>query len=159
MSIIESKSQLIEYFIQGIKKENQLRIGVEHEKFLFSGKEKKRANYKQIKKIFKNLETFGWKPVYEKEKVVGLKRGEQQITTEPGLQYELSGAPLKNIHLVCSESSTHFKEIKLATKDLDISTNSIGFDPFSNLDEVPQNPKERYQIMIQEMPKGGELSL
>ena len=73
MSIIESKSQLIEYFIKGIKKENQLRIGVEHEKFLFSGKEKKRANYKQIKKIFKNLETFGWKSVYEKEKVVGLK--------------------------------------------------------------------------------------
>ena len=159
MSIIESKSQLIEYFIQGIKKENQLRIGVEHEKFLFSGKEKKRANYKQIKKIFKNLETFGWKPVYEKEKVVGLKRGEQQITTEPGLQYELSGAPLKNIHLVCSESSTHFKEIKLATKDLDISTNSIGFDPFNNLDEVPQNPKERYKIMTKEMQKGGKLSL
>jgi len=159
MSIIESKSQLIEYFIQGIKKENKLRIGVEHEKFLFSGKEKKRANYKQIKKIFKNLETFGWKSVYEKEKVVGLKRGEQQITTEPGLQYELSGAPLKNIHLVCSENSTHFKEMKLATKDLDISTNSIGFDPFNNLNEVPQNPKERYQIMIQEMPKGGELSL
>jgi len=159
MSIIESKSQLIEYFIQGIKKENKLRIGVEHEKFLFSGKEKKRANYKQIKKIFKNLETFGWKSVYEKEKVVGLKRGEQQITTEPGLQYELSGAPLKNIHLVCSENSTHFKEMKLATKDLDISTNSIGFDPFNNLNEVPQNPKERYQIMIQEMPKGGKLSL
>jgi glutamate--cysteine ligase len=159
MSIIESKSQLIEYFIKGIKKENQLRIGVEHEKFLFSGKEKKRANYKQIKKIFKNLETFGWKPVYEKEKIVGLKRGEQQITTEPGLQYELSGAPLKNIHLVCSENSTHFKEMKLATKDLDISTNSIGFDPFNNLDEVPQNPKERYKIMTKEMQKGGKLSL
>jgi len=159
MSTIEYKSKLIDYFNQGIKKENQLRIGVEHEKFLFSGKEKKRANYKQIKKIFKNLETFGWKPVYEKEKVVGLKRGEQQITTEPGLQYELSGAPLKNIHLVCSESSTHFKEIKLATKDLDISTNSIGFDPFNNLDEVPQNPKERYKIMTKEMQKGGKLSL
>ena len=65
MTIIESKSQLIDYFIKGIKKEDQLLIGVEHEKFLFSGKEKKRANYDQLKKIFKNLETFGWKPVYE----------------------------------------------------------------------------------------------
>ena len=62
MSIIQSKSQLIDYFNQGIKKEDQLLIGVEHEKFLFTGKEKKRANYEQIKKIFKNLETFGWKP-------------------------------------------------------------------------------------------------
>ena len=114
MSIIESKSQLIEYFIQGIKKENQLIIGVEHEKFLFSGKEKKRANYKQIKKIFKNLETFGWKPVYEKEKVVGLKRGATNFNYQTSVSGFISLVlPLKNIHLVCSESSTHFKEIKL----------------------------------------------
>ena len=59
MIIIESKSQLIEYFIKGTKKQDQLLIGVEHEKFLFFGKEKKRVNYEQIKKIFKNLETFG----------------------------------------------------------------------------------------------------
>ena len=68
MSIIQSKNQLIDYFNQGIKKEDQLLIGVEHEKFLFTGKEKKRASYEQIKKIFKNLEAFGWQPIYEKEK-------------------------------------------------------------------------------------------
>jgi glutamate--cysteine ligase len=159
MSNIESKSQLIEYFIKGTKKQDQLLIGVEHEKFLFSGKEKKRANYEQIKKIFKNLQNDGWKPVNENKNIIGLKRNNQQITTEPGLQYELSGAPLKNIHLVCSESSTHFNEIKVASKDLDISTASIGFDPFNNLNEVPKNPKERYEIMTKEMPKDGELSL
>jgi glutamate--cysteine ligase len=159
MPIIESKSQLIEYFIKGIKKQNQLLIGVEHEKFLFTGKEKKRVNYEQIKKVLKNLEIFGWKTVNENGNIVGLKRDKQQITTEPGLQYELSGAPLKNIHAVCSESSTHYNEIKEASKDLDINTASIGFDPFNNLNEVPKNPKERYQIMTKEMPKGGELSL
>ena len=67
MSEIQSKSQLIDYFNQGVKRNCQLLIGVEHEKFLFTGKEKKRANYEQIKKIFKNLETFGWKPTYEKK--------------------------------------------------------------------------------------------
>jgi glutamate--cysteine ligase len=159
MSAIQSKSQLINYFKQGTKNKDQLLIGVEHEKFLFTGKEKKRVNQEQITKIFKNLEIFGWKPIYEKENIVGLKRGKQQITTEPGLQYELSGAPLKNIHLVCSESSTHFNEIKEASKNLDINTVSIGFDPFNDLDDIPQNPKERYQIMTHEMPKGGELSL
>ena len=41
MSIIESKSQLIDYFTKGIKKEDQLLIGVEHERFLFSGEKKK----------------------------------------------------------------------------------------------------------------------
>jgi len=159
MSIIQSKSQLIDYFSKGIKKEDKLLIGVEHEKFLFTGEEKKRVSHKQVVKIFKNLETFGWQPIYEKKNIIGLKRGKQQITTEPGLQYELSGAPLKNIHAVCSESSTHFNEIKEASKDLDINTASIGFDPFNNLKDVPKNPKERYQIMSKEMPKSGELSL
>ena len=54
MSIIQSKSQLIDYFNKGVKKYDQLLIGVEHEKFLFTGKEKKRANHEQIKKIFYN---------------------------------------------------------------------------------------------------------
>jgi gamma-glutamylcysteine synthetase len=70
MPIIEFKSQLLEYFIKGAKKQDQLLIGVEHEKFLFFGKEKKRVNYEQIKKIFKNLETFGWNLVYEKENII-----------------------------------------------------------------------------------------
>ena len=142
MLTIESKSQLIEYFTKGIKKQDQLLIGVEHEKFLFFGKEKKRVDYEQIKKIFKNLETFDWKPVIENKNTIGLKRNKQQITTEPGLQYELSGAPLKNIHMVCSESSTHFNEIVSATKEMDIRTASIGFDPFNSLDKflgVPKN--------------------
>ena len=54
MSFIKSKSELIEYFSKGIKNQNQLKIGVEHEKFLFSGKEKRRVNYEELKLIFLN---------------------------------------------------------------------------------------------------------
>ena len=61
MSFIKSKSELIEYFSKGIKNQNQLKIGVEHEKFLFSGKEKRRVNYEELKLIFKKLEKFDWK--------------------------------------------------------------------------------------------------
>ena len=88
-----------------------------------------------------------------------MKRGSQQITTEPGLQCELSGAPLENIHQVCSESSQFLKEIELASKGLNINTVSIGFDPFNDLVDVPQSPKTRYKIMTKEMPKGGKQSL
>ena len=35
-SFIENKTQLIQYFKDGIKKDTDLRIGVEHEKFLFN---------------------------------------------------------------------------------------------------------------------------
>ena len=38
---IKNKSQFIEYFTTGIKDLSQLKIGVEHERFLFEGKKKK----------------------------------------------------------------------------------------------------------------------
>ena len=156
---IKNKAQFIEYFSKGTKSLNQLKIGVEHERFLFEGKIKKRITYLTLKKLFENLKSSGWQPLYEKENIIGMKRGNQQITTEPGLQCELSGAPLENIHQVCSESSKFLKEIESASKGLDINTVSIGFDPFNNLGDVPRSPKTRYKIMTNEMPKGGKQSL
>ena len=155
----KKKSQFIEYFSKGIKNSDQLKIGVEHERFLFEGQNKKRISYETLKRLFENLKKSGWNPIFEKENMIGMQRNKQQITTEPGLQCELSGAPLENVHQVCGESSNFLKEIQLASKGLDINTVSIGFDPFNNLSEVPQSPKQRYKIMTKEMPKGGSLSL
>ena len=158
-SFIENKTQLIQYFKDGIKKDTDLRIGVEHEKFLFNKTDLKRINYDQIKKIFEILKDKGWEPQLEKDKLVGLKRQNQKITTEPGFQYELSGAPFKNIHSVCSENSSHFNELKEVFKSTNITTSSIAYDPFNKLTDIPKSPKERYKIMTLEMPKGGKLSL
>ena len=47
---VDSKEKLIQYFQKGIKKDNELRIGVEHEKFLFNKKDLKRIDYEEIKK-------------------------------------------------------------------------------------------------------------
>ena len=158
-SFIENKTQLIQYFKDGIKKDTDLRIGVEHEKFLFNKTDLKRINYDQIKKIFEILKEKGWEPQLEKDKLIGLRRQNQKITTEPGFQYELSGAPFKNIHLVCSENSSHFNELQEVFKSTNITTSSIAYDPFNKLIDIPKSPKERYKIMTAEMPKGGKLSL
>ena len=137
----KNKSKFIDYFLKGIKKPNKIKVGVEHERFLFEGVEKKRISYNKLKKIFKNLKKNVLKPFFEKEKIIGMQRGNQKITTEPGLQCEFSGAPLENIHQICSELKV-FKEIEMASKGLDVNTVSIGFDPFNNLSQVPK-PKER----------------
>ena len=72
-SFIENKIQLIQYFKDGIKKDTDLRIGVEHEKFLFNRTDLKRINYDQIKKIFEILKEKGWEPQLEGDKLIGLK--------------------------------------------------------------------------------------
>ena len=154
-----TKSQFIDYFVKGIKKKDQLKVGVEHERFLFTGRDNKRIDYDTLKKLFDNLKLNDWSPIYEGENVIGMQRGKQQITTEPGFQCELSGEPLDSIHKVCSESSNFLNEIKKASEGLDVTTISIAFDPYNDFEEIPKSQKERYRIMTIEMPKGGKKSL
>ena len=157
--MINSKEQIIKYFRSGIKDTKDFRIGIEHEKFLFNNKDNKRVNYSKIKEMFSALLEFGWNPVLEKENIIGLNKGGKNITLEPGNQIELSGEKLNHIHEACAESQDYLFELRQVTKKLDINIVSAGFDPISKLDEIPNNPKQRYELMTKDMPLGGELSL
>ncbi len=42
--MINTKEKIIEYFRSGIKDEKNFKIGIEHEKFLFNGKNNKRID-------------------------------------------------------------------------------------------------------------------
>ena len=159
MEQINSKQDLINYFEKGCKKENQLSIGVEHEKFIFDNLTNKRANFESISKVFNFLEQFGWKPIKEKGCVIGLSREGQNITLEPGNQIELSGKKLNSVHFNCSESYKYLDELGKACKKLNLKMMSVSYDPFTKLENVPQTPKQRYEIMTKEMPKDGKLSL
>ena len=73
------KSQFIEYFKSGIKEDSKVKIGVEHERFLFTGKDKKRIDYKVLKRLFENLKSNNWSPIM---KECGyMKRGVIKIIT------------------------------------------------------------------------------
>ena len=153
------KEDLIKYFKDGCKTENTLSIGVEHEKFLFNNKSNKRINFATATKVFNFLEQFGWKSIKEKNNIIGLHKEGKNITLEPGNQIELSGAPLSSVHYTCSESYEFLNELKKACKNFNLKMMATSFDPFSKLENVPKTPKQRYEIMTEEMPKGGKLSL
>ena len=157
--MINSKEQIIEYFKSGIKKTQDFKIGIEHEKFLFNNHDNKRIDYTKVKEMFSSLLEFGWNPILEKENIIGLNKGGKNITLEPGNQIELSGDKLNHVHEACAESQDYLFELRQVTKKLDIKIVSAGFDPISKLDEVPNNPKQRYELMTKDMPLGGELSL
>ncbi len=157
--MITKKEQIIEYFNSGIKNQNEFKIGIEHEKFLFNSQNNKRIDYKKIKEMFSALLEFGWNPVLENDNIIALNKGGKNITLEPGNQIELSGDKLINIHQACAESYDYLFELKQVTKKLNIKIVSAGFDPISKLSEIPNNPKKRYKLMTNDMPMGGELSL
>ena len=157
--MINSKEQVIEYFRSGIKEKKNFKIGVEHEKFLFDNSRNKRVDYQKIKEMFSALMEFGWNPIFEEENIIGLNKAGKNISLEPGNQIELSGDKLNNIHEACAESHDYLFELKQVTKKLNLSIVSAGFDPISKINNVPNNPKQRYKLMTKDMPLGGELSL
>ena len=157
--MINKKENIIEYFESGIKSPNNIKIGVEHEKFIFEKNTNKRIDYSTIVKMFNKLYEFGWKPIVENQNIIALSKGYKNITLEPGNQIELAGAKLSNIHEACSESYEYLFELRQVLEKLDLKIVSSGFDPISKLSEVPNNPKQRYEVMTKEMPFGGSLSL
>ena len=154
-----TKDEIIRYFNSGFKEIKDFRIGIEHEKFLFDNKSNKRIDYLKIKEMFSALIEFGWNPIIEEDNIIGLNKGGKNITLEPGNQIELSGDKLSNIHEGCAESQDYLFELRQVTKKLGLNIVSAGFDPISKLNEIPNNPKQRYKLMTKDMPLGGNLSL
>ena len=152
-----TKDSFINYFKSGIKDTNDCGVGIEHEKFVFS--KDKRADYKSILNLFEKLYEFGWEPVKENASIIALRKGNKNITLEPGNQIELSGEKLKNIHQTCAESQEYIFELNQSLKKLNLVLISSGFDPISKIEKVPSNPKNRYELMTKIMPLFGKLSL
>ena len=72
-------------------------------------------------------------------------------------QFELSGAPLDNIHETCVEIGDHLRETRAVAKPMNIDFLGLGFSPLWSFDETPMMPKGRYGIMKAYMEKVGRL--
>lgn len=156
------KKDLLDYFYKGIKSKDNLKIGVEHEKFALNKKTLKPLSYfgvGGIDDIFNQLINLGWSPIKEgvPEKNIALKRNFEFITLEPGGQIELSGEPLNNIHQTCSETTNHLNELKKLSIKNDFILLGIGVEPTLSVNDFPWMPKDRYSIMKNYMEKVGNL--
>jgi glutamate--cysteine ligase len=162
-----SRDDLIGAMSKGIKPRAEWRIGAEHEKFGFDRSTLRRPTYEGpngIKAMLDGLTRFGWDKVYEGDNVIALERrnGEgmtASISLEPGGQFELSGAPLRDVHDICNETGQHLMEVKQVADQLNLGFLGAGFDPMWAREDVPVMPKGRYGIMRAYMPKKGSLGL
>lgn len=163
---IESKTQLIEYLESGVKPDRSIwRIGSEHEKFVFHRGTNAPLVYEGknglpgIKDVLEAFVNNGWAPIEEAGKLIAAKKDGASITLEPGGQFELSGAPLENIHQTCDETSSHLRCTREIGERLNIGFLGLGFHPTLAREDIPVMPKARYDIMRAYMPKKGSLGL
>jgi glutamate--cysteine ligase len=160
--LIESRDDLLSVFAGGEKPEERWRIGTEHEKFVYRLDDHRAPSWEEpggIRDLLLGLTEFGWEGVEENGKVIALTGKDGTISLEPAGQFELSGAPLENLHQSCEESGHHLRQCKAIGDRLGLGFLGVGMWPDKTRAELPVMPKGRYAIMLGYMPKVGNLGL
>lgn len=140
------------------------RVGLEHEKFLYSKKTGRPVLYEGgqgVRALFLMLERQGYEPVMEgpENVVVALRRGGATLSLEPGGQLELSGTPVSTAVAAHAENLLHLREVSRAADEVGVGLAAVGFRPFERVDEVPWMPKGRYQVMRRTLGRRGRLAV
>jgi glutamate--cysteine ligase len=156
---LRSVDQLVEHFREQARAVDAFRVGIENEKFGIRQSTRKPLPFDGpggIEQILQRLhERFGYEPVLEAGRLIGLTRGKVKISLEPGGQLEFAGAPLRTMPEIAAELATHHAELAEVSRGLDCVWLALGEQPFSPLDEIPWMPKQRYRIMRDYMPRRG----
>jgi glutamate--cysteine ligase len=165
MTPIQSRDELVAWFEAGCKPKAKFRVGTEHEKFPFRVNDHGPVPYagpRGIRALLDGMhELLGWEPIMEGENIIGLAdvTGGGAISLEPGGQFELSGAPVDNVHQTASELFAHLAQVREVARPLDIGFLGLGMTPRWTRADIPKMPKGRYKIMTAYMPKVGTLGL
>ncbi len=155
---IEDFAQLAQMMADGCKPKADWRIGTEHEKFGWLTDTRAPLPYagdRSISALFAGLQGFGWAPVLEADNVIGMTRNGANISLEPGGQFELSGAPLENLHQGAAELQNHLDEVRSIAEPLGIKFMGIGAAPEWSSETMPVMPKGRYRLMTDYMGSVG----
>ena len=148
---IEHRDQLAEYLEKGNKPKGDWRIGTEHEKFGFCKDTLRPLPYEGERSIVAVLsglrDRFGWAPVTEGDKLIGVVKDGANVSLEPGGQLELSGAPLETIHQTCDEVNDHLRDVKSIADAVGVGFIGLGAAPIWRHEDMPLMPKGRYKLM------------
>ncbi len=156
---IERFEQLAEMMESGNKPKADWRLGTEHEKFGFLTDTLQPLPYdgpRSIRALMEGLrDQFGWTPVMEQDKLIGLTRNGANVSLEPGGQFELSGAPFLSVHETAAELDNHLAEVRALADPMGVRFMGIGAAPVWTGDQMPVMPKGRYRLMTDYMGRVG----
>ncbi len=157
---------LADYLAGGCKPAADFTIGTEHEAFGFRLSDKAPPAYAPadgspgIEAMLRAVaDDEGLIPIIDNGNPIGLKGNGASISLEPGGQFELSGATLKDLHGTKAELDAHIARIRRIAPALGLGFAPLGFHPLARRHDMPFMPKGRYKIMRDYMPKVGTRGL
>ncbi len=165
---ITGRGDLVGWIEAGCKPPERHRIGTEHEKIGFYTLDDGPVPYDGahgvggIRQLLEEVGlSLGWTPIVDSGNIIGLadERHGGAISIEPGGQFELSGAPLADVHQTRDELERHFAVLRPIADRFGIAFLSLGMSPKWTREQSPVMPKSRYAIMERYMPTVGTRGL
>jgi glutamate--cysteine ligase len=153
-------ADLVGYFRAGAKARTAFRVGVEQEKIAVrsDGAVVPYEGPNGIEALLGALGGRGFSALTEAGHPIGLSRGGDRITVEPGGQVELSGAALPTASACAAVVRAHVGEVREVAAPFGIRFIGVGARPFGTIDEVSWLPKPRYAVMRSYFPEQGRQS-
>lgn len=145
------KSDILKLYTKGFTDPIDYKIGVEYERIPIFKTSFKAADYWGENGVCDLLEKFAkvnkWEHILDDNNIIGLVKGHDTITLEPGSQIEISTKPEKTIF----DLKSKIDEINLGLNEILNETDKIllnyGVSPYSTCKSINLIPKRRYKIM------------
>jgi len=163
---IRSHDELLAYFATAGKPASQWRVGTEHELVgclasppSAAGTPPTYEGPRGIGALFEWFAKRGGRPVVEHGCTIALQRADEQLTIEPGGQFELAARPVGDDRIFVDELTQYVSELGEASRELGLAWLATALRPFGTRDDIPWMPKERYAVMRAYMPTVGTRGL
>jgi glutamate--cysteine ligase len=156
---IENFDDLLALFREGEKTVDKFHIGAEMEKFgvRADGSPIQYEGPDGVAALMTSLLPQGWTAESEVPggPTLALLKDGASITLEPGSQFELSGAQMRDVHAIDAEARAHMQLLATFSNTHKITWLGTGFHPFSKRADYTFVPKQRYGVMRKYLPTRG----
>lgn len=158
-TMLMTRNDLIQYFIQGEKPAKDHKVGLEYELFGMVGNKGKPLPFDGVPGVEDSLQTLAqfdqWDSGFEEGRLLSLHKNGRSLFLEPGGQFELSTSPYASLIDLDQEIQQTLQAFIQANQSKGIYLTALGLQPFTSLDEVGWIPKKRYKIMSQYFAEAG----
>ncbi|WP_350344192.1 glutamate-cysteine ligase family protein [Proteinivorax tanatarense] len=154
----KQKQRFIDILKKGESKIQNIGVEIEH---IVVDNNFNTVNYYQrngIEDILKNLLPLGYQGEYYNNYLVGLSKGENTITLEPGGQLEISIKEKGSIKKIKDNYFEFISDLAPILSENNQYLLAVGYHPKTSITEIPFNPKPRYKQMATYFEKKGKLA-
>src|SRR5574344_90067 len=145
------REDILKLYTKGYTNPEDFKIGIEYERLPISTSVYNEVDYWSGNGIKQFLEKYSldetWDYILDDKNIIGLKKGHDTITLEPGAQVEISAKPERTIFQIKDKIENINKGMNNILEKSDITLLDYGVSPYSTYKSINLIPKRRYKIM------------